>query len=396
VLTPTGRGVLIGGLVLYAGGVWLGYPPATAVGFAGLLAVGGALAWALPRPRLSVERVVAPRKVARGDPAKATVTVTNHGRRVRAGLDATDVCGGEPVHFTIAALPAGGQRRVSYHLPTERRGELQVGPVRLVRADPLGLARRVQEYGEAQTLLVRPRTCFVPMLPAGRAHHLEGPTSATADDGTVTFHSLREYVTGDDLRRVHWRYTARTGTLMVRRMVDVSLPHTMVVLDARPAAYPPHADGSGAAADSPFELAVDVAASIALAAARNNFPVQVITPDGPLLASDKSGSATDALLDRLALLKTSAATSLAAAFDGLERVRGGGSLIVVTGHGDATGLARMSSSRYRFERAVLVRTGVRAGHDDRDGIGRLPVDAAQLQVGALEELPAAWRREVVK
>ncbi|OLT25824.1 hypothetical protein BJF79_43970 [Actinomadura sp. CNU-125] len=64
---------------------------------------------------------------------------------------------------------------------------------------------------------------------------------------------------GDELRHVHWKSSARTGTLMVRQLVDASLPTTTVVLEARPERWPEPDD---------FELAVDVAASVAACARR--------------------------------------------------------------------------------------------------------------------------------
>ena len=410
------------GLALYAAGWWLGYPEPVVLGFACLLAVAVAVLWTLPRPRLSVQRGVAPRKVVRGERAQATVSLRNEGRRLRGGLRAVDACGASTVMFGVPALAAGATHSAAYRLPTGRRGEIPVGPLQFVRADPLGLARRVQRFGTADTLLVRPRTCALPMLSSGRAHHVEGPTSASADDGTITFHALREYVLGDDLRRVHWRYTARTGTLMVRQMVDVSLPHTTLVLDTRAVAYPPE-DGAGeggagedgdredraweagaGAVAHGFELAVDAAASIALAAARSNFPVRLVTPDGLLLETGGAATDADMLLDLLAVVVPSAQPTLAVAFDGLGAVRAGGSLVVVTGLGDTAGLARMGVVRQRFERAVLVRAGGRrapAGRSagDRDpgpavaGPAEVPADVTQLIVGGLDELMSGWRRE---
>ena len=77
--------------------------------------------------------------------------------------------------------------------------------------------------GGTVTLLVQPHVIALDPRPAGRARHLEGPVSDTgAARHAQTFHSLREYVPGDDIRRIHWRSTARTGTLMVRDHVDTS------------------------------------------------------------------------------------------------------------------------------------------------------------------------------
>lgn len=409
-LSATGWGVLFSGVALTGAGYGLGYSEALVLGSACLLAVVVAVVWTAPRTELTARRRIAPRKVSRGDDADGVVTLVNTGRGTRRGLRATDLCGGVPLGVDVPVLSPGEEHEVRYALPTERRGRIPVGPLKLERTDPLGLSRRVRSYGSVDTLVVRPRVCLLPVLPSGKAHHVEGPTSDTADDGSLTFHALREYVLGDDLRRVHWRSTARTGTLMVRQMVDVSLPHTTIVLDSRPAAYQDEDD---------FELAVDTAASIGYAAARSNFPVHLVCETGAILHTDGSGNDADAVLDRLALLGQSTRDSLAAAFDELEQARGGGSLIVVTGTADTSGLTALGRVRRRFDRAVLLRVGAGAGTDPGvagpgpsgagaggprtgGGTGRLAeatavaADVPQMHITSLRALLAGWRWEAVR
>jgi uncharacterized protein (DUF58 family) len=382
-LSATGWGALAGGAALTGAGYALGYSEAVVLGSACLLAVLAAVAWTAPRPELTARRRIAPRKVHRGDDADGIVTLTNSGTRTRRGLRATDLYGGVPLSVEVPVLGPGAAHEVHYALPTGRRGRIQVGPLRLERTDPLGLSRRVRAYGGTETLVVRPRICLLPVLPSGQAHHVEGPTSDTADDGSLTFHALREYVLGDDLRRVHWRSTARTGTLMVRQMVDVSLPHTTIVLDTRPTAH---------RTDDDFELAVDSAASIAYAAARSNFPVHLVSEAGPILHTDGSGNDAEAILDRLALVRRSDKASAATAFDDLEHARGGGSLIVVTGTGDTSGLAALGRVRRRFDRAVLLR----AGGTESEAVEQVAVDVPQLPISSLNALLAQWRWEAVR
>lgn len=383
-LSATGWGVLAAGAALTGAGYAFGYPEGVVLGSACLLAVVAAVGWTAPRPRLSARRRIAPRKVSRGDDADGIVTLANSGPRTRRGLRATDLYGGVPLTVEVPVLRPGGEHEVLYALPTGRRGRITVGPLKLERTDPLGLSRRVREYGGTDTLVVRPKVCLLPVLPSGKAHHVEGPTSDTADDGSLTFHALREYVLGDDLRRVHWRSTARTGTLMVRQMVDVSLPHTTIVLDTRPAAYTSGDD---------FELAVDCAASIAYAAARSNFPVHLVSEAGPVLHTDGSGNDAEAILDRLALVRRSDAVSAAAAFDDLEHARGGGSLIVVTGTADTSGLTALGRVRRRFDRIVILRTGSDTGSPDARGVA---VDVPQMHIAGLDALLAGWRWEAVR
>lgn len=370
-LTRLGWGIVATSVVLYVAGAWLGYREPVVLAVGGVLAVIVALLWTLPRPHLEVVREVAPLKVERGESASGVLHVTNTGRVRRSGLRAQDACGAGAIDVEVPTLRPGATGSVTYALPTGRRGQIPVGPLLLVRADPFGLARRVREYGETQTLLVRPKTVGLPLLPSGRNHHLEGPTTDTAPAGTVTFHALREYVVGDDLRHVHWRSSARTGTLMVRQLVDASLPQTTIVIDTDQGAYPDPDD---------FELAVDAAASVAAGAAGLSFPVRVLTGEGPLVETRGGPHDVDYLLDRLARLVARDVPH--EALDVAKRVRAGGSLVVLTGaRGD---ISRAGTLRRRFDRVVCVRIRPEAPGSGLPGV-------ALIEMADLDELRAAWK-----
>jgi uncharacterized protein (DUF58 family) len=218
----------------------------------------------------------------------------------------------------------------------------------------------------------------------GRARHLEGSVSDTAPSGTVTFRALREYVPGDDLRHIHWRSSARLGTLMTRELVDASRPRTTIVLDLRPDVY--------AGDEEAFELAVDATASIAVAAGRRSFPVRVTSTAGPVLETRGGRADAGALLDRLALVTPQPGGTLTAAFGALRRARAGGLLVVVTGAPDAGELGGAAALRGRFDRLVAVRTGAGAGAGGLAGEGGVAV----VHAPSPEGLVAGWQREAAR
>lgn len=380
-LTPSGRAVLAAGAVLCGLGWGLGYTEAVALGVASLAAVVLALAWTHSVPVLEARREIVPARVSRGETAQGVVVLFNNGSRTLRGLRAEDRVAGKPV-FPVDLPPVapGTEIRARYRLPTQRRGGVEVGPMVLVRSDPLGLTRRVRECGSVETLMVHPKTIPLPVLPAGRTHHLEGPNSDTADDGTLTFHSLREYVLGDDLRRVHWRSTARSGRLLVRRMIDVSLPTTTVVLDTSRDSYrDPEA----------FETAVDVAASVAESAARNHFPVRVLTAAGVLPLAEGHDQGVDHVLDRLASVDPEHDRTLSEALDVLERLRDGDTLVVVSGGERPLPAERLARLNRRFDRMLVVTSGSGTAVEAAVGLARIAVDR-------VEDLDTAWRREVMR
>lgn len=381
-LTGTGVRVLSGSAALCAAGWALGYAEAVIVGGTGLLAVLCAVLWVLPGPRMTAQRSVTPGKLPRGDPAESVVRLVSHAWRSRH-VTVEDRCDGRPIAVAVGRVRRGAAYTVRYAVPTARRGMVRVGPLVLVRSDPAGLARRTAVLASAVEVMVRPRVHPLPLLSSGRAHHIEGPDSHSAEDGSQTFHTLRGYVQGDDLRRVHWRTSARTGELMVRQMVDASLPHTAVVLDMRTSAYP-GAEGAEAA-----ELAVDVAASVACAALEHGFPLLVATDGGAVQLGEGQASRADRLLDLLATLPASDGSSLEKAFAELDRARTGGTLVVVTGLGTPLGAGALARLTARFERVLVVRTGPTGASVEE----RLPVEVRTLRIQDPRTLVTAWRHE---
>src|SRR5204863_139235 len=152
----------------------------------------------------------------------------------------------------VPVLGPGAMAEARYDLPTGRRGVIAVGPLALTVGDALGLAQRRIEAAGTARLVVHPRIHPVRALPgSGTAEDRRGSARPARAPRGDDFFALREYEVGDDLRRVHWRSTARLGDLMLRqdelRFGEVAT----VLLDTRARAH---------RGDS-FERALEVAAS---------------------------------------------------------------------------------------------------------------------------------------
>ena len=345
-LTASGVGVAAAVPVLGLAGWALGYAELTVLAAAALVAVAVAVLSVARSPSLSVERHVEPARVSRGDLALGLVEVRNDRRRLSAGAVATDRVGALDVAVALPRLAGGASRTTTYRLPSLKRGIVPVGPLRVERRDPLGLAAATVAHGGTSTFVVHPRVLPLAGLLAGRSRSLEGPTAQRAPRGTVTFHALREYVVGDDLRHVHWRSTARTGTLMVKEHVDTSRPETVLVLDTRPGSY----DDEGIA----FEEAVDVVASVAVACSKVGFPVRILTSDGLRLGGGQPARDPVPLLDRLAVVQLRDVGSLATTCASLSRERAGDTCVVVTGRAEPADLRAVGALRRRFDQVAVV------------------------------------------
>ena len=204
-----------------------------------------------------------------------TLTVRNASRLRGATLVAYDRCGAATVPVPLLRLRPRRDTVVTYPVPTDRRGVVDVGPLRVQRADPLGVARVARTHGGTSRVWVYPTVHPLAAVPVGVVRSLDGRIDRVPH-GTITFDTLREYVIGDELRHVHWRTTARVGELMVREHVDTALPRLVVLLDDRTAVH---------TADS-FEVACEAAASVVVAAHREDLPLALLTTSGVLVGGD--------------------------------------------------------------------------------------------------------------
>ena len=105
----------------------------------------------------------------------------------------------------------------------------------------------------------------------GGAGHSTSRSVATHGDDDV---ATREYRHGDDLRRIHWRTTARRGELTVRREEQPWQSRGAVLLDTRLIAH----RGDGPA--SSLEWAISAAASISIHLAHARFELRMVTDTG--------------------------------------------------------------------------------------------------------------------
>jgi uncharacterized protein (DUF58 family) len=256
---------------------------------AGLVAlIVAATAYVLAQPiDLDVRRESRPTRPEVGDEARMKLVITP--RRRHAVIELWEPVG-ENTGAAMSLAPSGSAVTVGYALPTSRRGVVRVGPMSASTRDPFGIIERHAWIADGQDLVVRPRTVPLAMPAAGRGRigrWLAERSSAIVAAGD--FRTVREYVPGDDLRRVHWSATARRGELIVREFdADVEV-ETIVVLDVDASSY----DGDD------FELAVSTVASLVADA---DHRLTAVTSDGEILATDDARR--QETLDRLATIDT--------------------------------------------------------------------------------------------
>ncbi|GAB4099137.1 DUF58 domain-containing protein [Sinomonas halotolerans] len=272
-VSPLGWAVAAAAAALGAAGALWGWQEASAAAVLAAALFVLAVAFVLGRSSYAVSLDLARSRVAVGDSAVGSVEVVNTAARpVLPSLLELPV-GAATAVFHLPRLRPGVPHEDLFTIPTQRRAVIVVGPVRSVRADPVGLLRREVMWTEPEDLYVHPRTTVLGTSAAGFIRDLEGQPTNELATSDVSFHALREYVPGDDRRHIHWKTTARTGTLMVRQFEETRRAHLAVCLSVNLDEY---------GGEEEFELAVSVAGSIGRQAVAEQRELSAITQRGPL------------------------------------------------------------------------------------------------------------------
>jgi len=376
---PTRRGWTLAGASasLLIGGRIVGSLGLAGLGLAGLLLVVFALASVAPRaPALDARRLARPSRVHVGGAGRVVVEGHTTARTPLLALTEYVNGGRRAARFVLPPGPAGTPVEAVYRVPTERRGLHELGPLVGIVSDPLGLARRSWELLAPTHLVVRPRLHDI--LAPGRGGggeqdpRAEGPR-VPAFEASGDFLALRDYESGDDPRRVHWRSSARRGHLVVRQDESAAPGRVVVLLDTRPWVH----DAAS------FEIAVEAVASIAVRLDHDRAPVEVLTSSGQILARPGPGT-LELLMDRLAVVEASEPDLLRAVGARLARRLGVGAVVACTGAPDDALLDSIAAVGRRAELTIVAA---------KAPLRRVPSSVPTVDV-ATGEFGALWNRVV--
>src|SRR5215475_2623974 len=365
-LTTRGTSFLAAGIASSVAGYLLGER--------GLLCVGLALV-ALPllsvsaarrgQYRLSSGRFISPPRVPAGHTARVTLRVQNISRRPTGLMLAEDsvpyALGARP-RYVLDKIERNGIRELTYPLRSDVRGKFEIGPLQLRVADAFGLVELGRALSGRTTFVVTPRVVPLSRAVISRSWAGEGDgksrlASTAGEDDVIP----RAYRDGDELRRVHWRSTARYGELMVRREEQRWQDRAVVILDSRRSAH------IGTGPSSSFEYAVSAAASIGVHLARAGLDGHLLTDAGPL-----AGSAMfeDVLLDALSVITTSRNHDFARTTAALSTIEGG-LLVLVAGRLSADAAREIATARRHGRQgiALLLAVSSWAGQSGRPKAG---------------------------
>lgn len=389
VVTPLGWVMTVVIPVTLVLGLLLRWEELVVIGAACAVMAVIAVLYLIGRTRVSIALAVPHNRVVVGHDARGELTVRGQGRGRTFGLTVEIPVGDGLVESALPALAHDAEFRHGFAVPTTKRGVIPVGPVRTVRADPIGLVRREVVFTETTEVFVHPVTIGIPSMSTGFVRDLEGSPTRDLSTSDISFHALREYVPGDERRNIHWKSTARTGRYMVRQFEETRRSHLVVALSLAQVDY---------ASDEEFELAVSAAGSLGARAIRDARTVTVAVGERtPAFAKRRvyavrmlSTITRDRLLDDLAVVAADE-TSLPladVARVSAEQAAGASVAFLVCGSTVTPQQLRVASTAFPLGVEIVA---VVCAPDQKPGMRRL-AGLSVLTIGYLEDLQKSLAR----
>lgn len=346
--TRAGIGVSLTAIVCFAIGRTFGLPEMFYLAGMSVVALAFAALFTLTANLdLAINRKATPSRLRVGTPARVDLLLRNQARRRTPVLNVRDhVQDSSGVSLVLAPVRAGRTAEVAYRLPTKQRGALTVGPLEMRIGDPLGLTSTSIGASDQITLVVHAQLIDLGILHASASSDPTAenqPTRSLATGGDEFF-ALRPYVVGDELRRVHWPASARTGELVVRQEERPRTARVTIVFDQQQRSYSPEG----------FERAVTVALSALYAGWRGDDALRFLTTASATFADIRSRAELDTIDEQFATLQSTPAASLVHTLDHAMRMGRGGTLIVVTGTRTSDVQATLDMARRRYGRVTTV------------------------------------------
>jgi uncharacterized protein (DUF58 family) len=330
-------------------------------------------------PQLDIGRRLGSTTVHNGDTTTVTLVLRNRRRRALRHLrihDEVEKLG--LAAFEIAKLMGDETASATYRVTCRPRGVYGVGPARASTSDPLSLAELSAPDGPIDRLVVYPTVEELTGFPTirGQDPAMNASRPEHSQRGGEDFYTLREYQRGDDMRRVHWPYSAKTEELMIRQLETPWQSRALVLLDVRPSAYE--------SADA-FEKAVSGAASVITHLVKSGFDADLWAGDpDPIDASRYS-----AAMERLALVEPNDQIDIEAVAGRIRLKGGGGALVLITGVADRSLLSvqQLLSNEYR---STLLMAATSTTSQTLVGFHRMGV--ATVTVDPADDWANAWAK----
>ena len=191
-----------------------------------------------PHLDVSVSRTPPEGQVYEGEGAAVSLMVRNDGPRVDvevadqvpAGIEVT-----EGSNHVFAVLERGESRAFSYTFSSRQFGMYTFGPIRVRTSDRSTSRYEEKSLDVLDKVRVYPEVKYLSRIEFRHPHprNWPGETQTRRAGQGLEFYAIREYASGEAVRRVNWKASARSGHLMLDQYVNEAGGESVVILDSR-------------------------------------------------------------------------------------------------------------------------------------------------------------------
>jgi uncharacterized protein (DUF58 family) len=388
-LTTTGLVVLVAAAACWLLARWMGGRTLFVLVYGVVVVVAVARFMGRRRLDLVAERSEVPTRLRQGQRMEIEVAVSAK-RRVGVFLMEERL---HPHLGRMKTVPVAGLRPEApivhrYAVTPRLRGVYEIGPLVAVWTDPFGLTRRTTELLAPTKVIVHPATEAVHDRPLTRQWEdppTRPPESKPWPSG-FEFYGMRDYVRGDETKRIVWKAVARTGRLLIRESEQGITDRVHILIDSSRDAHSP-----GDPSDT-FEAAVKTAASLAVYHLRTGFSVSLFDNQGRVGTAYRNEPGRIPMLDELAQMTLTKAP-LAAGVGILAGAARNAHTVVITAHLDQETASRVRLLVDRGTHVVLVILTWEES-DPRTLVYASTLGCQVVQLRPLASLEAVFRAEV--
>ena len=253
-------------------GVWLGWPEFAFLGAVATAIVLFAIPFLLGKREYKIDFEFNEDHLVAGEAASAPILVTNTNSKIQLSGQLDLKLGDSIEEFNIPVLRAGETKRIPFEIAPQPRGVIPLGPMTLIRTDPVGVLRNEVELLESREVWVHPKIKVLPRTTMGFMRDLEGNSTQNIVEADLTFHSIRQYVPGDNPKHIHWKATAKLslpGEFLIRQYEESRRSRMVIIFALKPEEY---LQGT-----EEFEVAVSAVASLGTRALMDGRDLSIVT-----------------------------------------------------------------------------------------------------------------------
>jgi len=168
---------------------------------------------------------ILPEKLSNGDQNSITIQTANRYRfktRIRI-IDEVPIQFQQRNFNITATLKSSEEKQFNYHIRPVKRGEYHFGNVNIYTSSPIGLVERKQTF--SKEAMVPNYPSFLQLrkyefIAFTNKLKLYGLKKIRRIGNTLEFEQIKEYVSGDNIRNINWKATAKRNHLMVNQYQD--------------------------------------------------------------------------------------------------------------------------------------------------------------------------------